>query len=173
MDPQHTEGAKWIEMGPKDIKGHYVIEHSMKYVLPAEVWQRTMALAALKNQNVPVPDEKILGEEGLGISDPETWVDMYEVQEMAKAPEIRQVKVQLALKQLMGTPEKPVKARESLGNPPQPITGPGGPFMPQMPGVQTGVVPGAPNAAAPPQPNPAAVQGEGFPPGAPVPGAMG
>ena len=155
-----TKAARWIEMGPKDIKGHYVVEHSMKYVLPAEKWQRTLGLASLKNQNVPVPDEKILGEEGLGISDPETWMDMWEVQEMAKAPEIRQVKVQLAIQQLMGGPGANVKPRESLGSPPQPAAGPGGAFMPQMPGVQTGIVPGAPNAAPPPQPNPAGVPPE-------------
>lgn len=160
---EDSPGAHWIEMEPKDIKGHYVVEHSMKYVLPAEKWQATLGLTSLKNQGVPVPDEKILGEEGLGISDPETWVDLWEVQEMAKAPEIRQVKIQLALQELMGKPKKTsVKPRISLGNPPQPQTGPGGAFMPQLPGVQTGIVPGAPNAAPAPQPNPASTA---IPPG--------
>ena len=150
-----SKAARWIEMGPKDIQGHYVVEHAMKYVLPAETMQKAMFLTSMKNQGVTVPNTKIL-EDGVGVSKPEEWEDAYEVEQMAMAPEIRQVKIQLALEELMGKPGSQVKPRESLGSPAQPATGPGGPFMPQEPGVQTGIVPGAPNAAPPPQANPAA-----------------
>lgn len=135
----------WIKIGPKDIDGYYQVEHTMKHVLPAERIQWTAFLAQTRNMGIKIPGRRVL-EDGLGIEDPETWEDEYDVERLEEDPAIDARIKERALALVGAKGQKP-------GTPPALAGGLSGPLLSPTPIQQPQQQVAPVNAPAMPQGN--------------------
>lgn len=132
-----TDGdqEEWVDLGKDDIDGYWEVEHIVKPVIPAEMYQNYMMVADAFARKLATRREAI---ESRGVEAPEEILAELLADDYTQMPQFVNLVLQKVAEMLGGTPPG------QPGTQAMPPIGPGGPAAPVMAGIQQPLMPQGP-----------------------------
>lgn len=151
--------SKWLEVGPKDVKGFYRVTHTLEPIIAMErlIAYQMASDAQLKGY---VDDNYV--REQMPIDNPQEMADRVYVDKLEKSPQADALVWAWVQEMIAADQTPPPPSIEEITGQPVPGVGTpanvpqgmgGGPGIPQVPGIQQGIAPGLqPVPTSPAQP---------------------
>lgn len=141
--PVWSEGeGSWLELGPDDVNDYFEVMHNMEPITELERMSKAIWLADAQARGAI--SMRHYREEGLGIHDPESMDREVRIEKMRDSDSYAMMVFARFEERVNGPPppQDPMAGAIPPGTPPALPVGPGGPGMPQVAGVQQGMMPG-------------------------------